>query len=63
MMSNFVETNTLQQMVALELTKLIVEKSPAENMNEENIFSVFKRATKVVIENSPLKALLEKFDR
>lgn len=61
-MSGLIEASNNQLRVAIELTKLVVEKS-AGNMSEENVFSAFKRATKVVTESIPLKELWEKFGR
>ena len=63
MMSGIIEASQHQQIMAIELTKLVVGKSSAEGMNEEAVFSVFKRASKVVSENFPLKDLWEKFSK
>jgi hypothetical protein len=60
MMMGLVEASNHQQRIAIELTKLAVEKS-TEDMNEEKVFLMFKRASKVVIESFPLKELWEKF--
>jgi hypothetical protein len=62
MMNDMIETSNHQQTVALELTKLIVEKITTENLNEEKIFSVYQRATKVVAESFPLQEIWEKFN-
>jgi hypothetical protein len=59
-MSGLVEASNNQLRVAIELTKLIVEKSVG-NMSEKDVFSVFKKATKVVTESVPLKEMWEKF--
>jgi hypothetical protein len=59
-LQGLIEASQHQQKTAIELTKLVVEKS-SETMTEENIFSAFERATKVVAENFPLKELWEKF--
>lgn len=59
MMGNVIEASNHQMRLAFDLTKLVVEKS-SENMNEEAIFLAFKRASKTVAENLPLKALWEK---
>ena len=56
-----IETSKSQIVLAIELTKLIVNKNPDTTMNEDEIFSVFKKSTKVIAENFPLKALLEEF--
>lgn len=60
MMAGLIEASNHQQKIAIELTKLVVDKSP-EAINEEKIFSAFKRASKVVNESVPLKELWEKF--
>jgi hypothetical protein len=61
MMNGLVEASNHQQMMAIELTKIVVQKS-AEDMSEENIFSTFKRATKMVKEHFALKELWENFN-
>jgi hypothetical protein len=61
MMSGMIEASQHQQIMAIELTKLVVGKN-SDNMSEENVFSVFNRASKVVAENFPLKELWEKFN-
>lgn len=60
MMVGLIDASNHQQKMAIELTKLVVEKS-TENMDEEKIFLTFKQASKVVIENFPLKELWETF--
>ena len=60
MMAGLIEASNHQQKIAIELTKLVVEKS-AESMNEEKIFSAFKRASKVVTESAALKELWAQF--
>ena len=61
MMMGLIEAGNYQQKMAIELTKLVVEKS-TETMDEEKVFSAFKRASKVVIENFPLKEIWENFN-
>lgn len=61
MMTGMIEASQHQQVMAIELTKLVVGKN-SDNMSEENVFSVFKRASKVVAESFPLKELWEKFN-
>ena len=60
-MNGMIEASNNQMMLAIELTKLAVEKSTAENMNEDDVFSIFKKASGVIAESFPLKALWEKF--
>lgn len=57
-MSGILEASNNQMMMAIELTKLIVANNAVKNM-EDHVFSVFKKATKVVGENFALKKLLE----
>jgi nucleoside diphosphate kinase len=61
MMSGLIEASNHQTLMAIELTKLIVSKSAEQSMSEDSIFSTFKRASKVISENLPLKGLWEKF--
>lgn len=60
MMSGLIEAYRHQQQIAIELTRLVVEKNTTENMSEEAVFSTFKRASTVVSEVSPIKELFEK---
>jgi hypothetical protein len=59
-MHGIIEGSNQQQQIAIELTKLVVQKS-SEQMNETDIFSTFKRATQVVSEQTPLKEFWEQF--
>lgn len=61
-MGDLMETSNHQMIVALELTKLAVEKSAAGAMNEEKVFAAYKQASKVVVENFPLKGVFERFN-
>ncbi|MFI4962584.1 MAG: hypothetical protein ACHP6H_01860 [Legionellales bacterium] len=61
-MSGILEASNNQMMMALELTKLIVANNPVKNM-EDHVFSVFKKATKVINENVALKNILEQMQR
>jgi hypothetical protein len=60
MMSGMLEASNNHMMLALELTKLVVGKNTSKDMNEEEVFSVFKKALGVITESFPLKALWEK---
>lgn len=61
-MSGMLEASNNQMMMAIELTKLIVANSPAKNM-EEHVFSVFKKATKVIGKNFALKNIMEQMQQ
>lgn len=57
-MSGMLEASNNQMMMAIELTKLIVANTPVKNM-EDHVFSVFKKATKVIGENFALQKIME----
>jgi len=57
-MGNMLEATNNQMAMALELTKLITANSQVKDM-EEYVFSIFKKAVKVVGENYPLKNIME----
>lgn len=61
-MSGMLEASNNQMMMAIELTKLIVANNPVKNM-EDHVFSVFKKATKVIGENFALKNIMEQIER
>jgi len=61
-MSGMLEASNNQMMMAIELTKLIVANNPVKNM-EDHVFSVFKKATKVIGENFALKNIMEQIGR
>ena len=61
-MSGMLEASNNQMMMAIELTKLIVAGNPVEN-REDHVFSVFKKATKVIGENFALKNIMEQVGR
>lgn len=60
-MLSLIDAGKHQQSMAIELTKLVVGQHSSANLSEENIFSIFKRASKVVTESFPLKHLSEHF--
>jgi hypothetical protein len=61
-MSGILEASNNQMMMAIELTKLIVANNPVKNM-EDHVFSVFKKATKVIGENFALQNIMEQIQR
>jgi hypothetical protein len=61
-MSGMLEASNNQMMMAIELTKLIVANNPVKNM-EEHVFTVFKKATKVIGENFALKNIMEQMQQ
>ena len=60
MMTGVIEASRYQQQYSLELTRLIVEKGKCSSLSEEGIFSIFKRASRVIAESTPLNKILEK---
>lgn len=60
-MQGIIEASNNHMTLALELTKLAIEKNGATSMKEEEVFSVFKKSLGVVSESFPLKKLWEKF--
>ena len=62
MMSDLVESSRHQMQIAVELTKLAEEEKVVVPFKEEDIFSIFRRASKVVADSSPIKELLEKMN-
>ena len=61
-MGGMLEASNNQMMMAIELTKLIVANNPVKNM-EDHVFSIFKKATKVIGENFALKNIMEQLER
>jgi len=49
-----------QMRTALELTKLITEKSVIKDINEDKIFAIYQKALKVTVESFPLTEMLAK---
>ena len=60
-MSGLIEASNNQMTLAIELTKLAIKKNPAESMNEDEVFSIFRKASGVINDNFPLKKLMETF--
>lgn len=60
-MHGLIEASNNHMTLAIELTKLAVEKHSSKEMNEDEVFSIFKKASEVIADSFPLKALWEKF--
>lgn len=60
-MSSLIEASNTQMLLAIELTKLAVEKSTAKDMKEDDVFSIFRKAAGVISEKYPFNTLCEKF--
>lgn len=58
-MSGLIEASNNQMMLAIELTKLALDKNTSKDMKEDDVFSIFKKASGVIAESFPLKSLLE----
>lgn len=57
-MHGVIEASNNQMTLAVELTKLVVNKN-TNNMNAEEVFSVFKKASDLIANSTPMKGLLE----
>ena len=60
-MNGMVEASNNQMLLALDLTKLALDKNSKE-MNEDEVFSIFNKASEVIYERYPLRKLMEKFE-
>lgn len=58
-MNSLLDAANQQLKVAFDLTKLIIENDTSKNVTEEQVFSVFKKASKVVGECELMKNMLE----
>ena len=58
-MSGLIEASNNQVMLAIELTRLALGKNASTDMKEDDVFSIFKKASGVIAESFPLKSLLE----
>ncbi len=61
MMSSLISASRDQMAAAIDLTTLVIDASGSDSMKEEQVFALFKRASAVIAENSPLKDLLTQF--
>ena len=59
MMGQMIDASNNQLLLAVELTKLALKKNTAKEINEDDIFSTFKKAAATVSESFPLKKLWE----
>lgn len=57
-MHGIIEASNNQMTLAVELTKLVVNKN-TNNMHEEEVFSIFKKASNVIATCNPMKGLME----
>lgn len=53
------EASNHQMGMAVELTKLIVEKNLVKNPNEDGVFAVFNKASKIINERYNLNTIME----
>jgi hypothetical protein len=58
-MQILMESSNHQMKMAVELTKLIVENNLAKNADADAVFSLFKKASKVISETHNLNVLME----
>lgn len=59
-MSGLIEASSDQMILAMELTKLAVEKSTTKDFNEDKILAIFKKSAGVIAESYPLHGMLDK---
>lgn len=57
MIDGLMEASHRQMSIAVKLTKLVTDKAAAGTIDEEKIFAIFKRASKIVSESAPMKEL------
>ena len=60
-MQGILEASNNHMTLALDLTKLVLQKNTASSMREEEVFSIYKKSLGIISESFPLKALWEKF--
>jgi len=60
-MQGMLETSNNHMTLALELTKLVLQKNTASAMREEEVFSIYKKSLGIISDSFPLKELWEKF--
>ncbi len=58
MLSDVMEASNQQAMMAIELTKVVVSKMG--DLTEDKVFEIFKKASNLILEGSPLKMLFDK---
>lgn len=59
-MTGLIEASNNQMLLAIELTKLAVDKSYSpKDINVDDVFSIFKKASEVIADSFPLKTLME----
>ena len=61
MMNCLIGASRDQMAAAIDLTTLVIDANGADSMNEDQVFAIFKRASTVIAENSPLNELLNQF--
>jgi len=60
-LNGLIEASNTQMTQAIEITKLIVNQSVDNALNEDDIFRILKKSTQVLADSFPLKMLLENF--
>lgn len=58
-MNGLIEASNNQMLLAIELTKLAIDKGCTKDMNVDDVFSIFKKASNVIADSFPLKSLME----
>lgn len=61
LMNGMIEASTKQSELAIELTKVVLNKLNRD-MTEDEIFAIFRKSTQIVCESIPLKGFWNKFE-
>lgn len=59
-MKDLAEVSNNQVLLAIELTKLVIDKSSAKERSEQDVFATFSKASTMISESFPWKAAMEK---
>ena len=60
MMTGMVEASRHQVQMAIELTKMILDKNANSSLEVDEVLSIFRQASKTITLNSPIRELWEK---
>jgi hypothetical protein len=60
-MKGLIQASIHKMTLALELTKLALEKTPAKERDEEEVLLLFEKSSQIIAKKFPLKTLWDKF--
>lgn len=63
MMSGLIEASRDQMQTAIHLTRITVENNPTGTFEEKDVYSIFKRASKVVSDITPMKEVWDQMSQ